>query len=655
MGHRAPIGFVLGLSFLLALVLPSTAIQISDVVNPRQANGGWVSDQANLLSDNAEAQLNALLTQLEENNGAEVAVVTVPDVAPSASPKAFTTELFNTWGIGKEGQDNGVLVMVSKGDRRVEIETGYGMEAILPDAKVGAIIRTEMIPEFKREAYETGIVNGTLAVVLGIAPDLKLPDSISEPLTQKAAALAVARHQEKLYKEEQAKRRLQYQQKREKQRQVERQRQQERSLAEARRRVELEAEQQQRLPLYKQLSVSGGLLSILGLVCFLNRVQSRLKAAQLTPHSLSTGGHSQEQQLNEGVRLQAAAIQLPPLGWSMYSYGGLAGVGLATLSAGLMGWAIVALMRSQTPWILLAIPAAFVGLIKGQSLILRLTACRVAQLQSKFCRQRELKPWSAKTFFKTSSASGCVNSALVVIGILCFLFYTIPALTAATEPSSTFAPDVTSAQISAAFSLVVSIYLANLLRQLWLSFQKQHLEKQTACRDCGFGLGKRGLTLSEQVRKATLHPESLSKAEAIAIDIGNIKYQAYSCQHCHPEQRPGTAYLKRRFRKSKTDCPECKADTLESETTQRKSGDLIHIYYYRTETCHLCGYENIKRWQKRKPKPKVRRSSSSSSSYSSGSSGSYSSGGSAGGSSGGSSGGSFGGGSSGGGGAGGSW
>lgn len=108
----------------LSGILPSQAVEVGAVVNPRQAHGGWVTDQAELLSSDAEAQLNALLSQLESVNGAEVAVVTVPDVAPSPSPKAFTTELFNAWGIGKEGQDNGVLVMVSRGDRPVPILRG---------------------------------------------------------------------------------------------------------------------------------------------------------------------------------------------------------------------------------------------------------------------------------------------------------------------------------------------------------------------------------------------------------------------------------------------------------------------------------------------------------------------------------------------------
>lgn len=158
--------FALGFSLLLSLssLMPSQAIPVSEVPNPRQDNN-WVMDMADVLSPDSEAQLNQMITALEARNGAEIAVVTVPDTQPSATPKAFTTELFNTWGIGKKGEDNGILFLVSKNERRTEIETGYGVESILPDAKVGNILRTQVTPYFKQGNFDTGIVKGTQAII----------------------------------------------------------------------------------------------------------------------------------------------------------------------------------------------------------------------------------------------------------------------------------------------------------------------------------------------------------------------------------------------------------------------------------------------------------------------------------------------------------
>ena len=110
------------------------AITVDEVPNPRATYGGWVSDTADILSDSTEAQLNKMISELEAKNGAEIAVVTVNETAPYPSPKAFTTKLFNHWGIGKKDINNGALYLISVGDRRVEIETGYGLTKIVPDA-----------------------------------------------------------------------------------------------------------------------------------------------------------------------------------------------------------------------------------------------------------------------------------------------------------------------------------------------------------------------------------------------------------------------------------------------------------------------------------------------------------------------------------------
>ena len=160
------------------------AIEVKDVPNPRQINGTWVTDMAGLLDQPTKAQLNSVISQLERKKGTEIAVVTVPETSPSASPKEFTTKLFNYWGIGKKGKDNGVLLLISKGDRRVEIETGYGVEAMLPDAKVGNIINTQITPRFKRGDFKGGTLAGTKALV--VALEAPQPSSVSNKPTPTA-------------------------------------------------------------------------------------------------------------------------------------------------------------------------------------------------------------------------------------------------------------------------------------------------------------------------------------------------------------------------------------------------------------------------------------------------------------------------------------
>ena len=149
----------------IAFPVTSQAITVQEVPNPRQVNNTWVTDKANILSDSTETQLNQMISDLEAKNGSEIAVVTVPDTKPSATPKAFATELFNFWGIGKKGKNNGVLLLISSGEPRVQIETGSGIQSILPDANTVGIIETEITPRFKQQDFDGGTLAGTKALV----------------------------------------------------------------------------------------------------------------------------------------------------------------------------------------------------------------------------------------------------------------------------------------------------------------------------------------------------------------------------------------------------------------------------------------------------------------------------------------------------------
>ncbi|MEM6753648.1 MAG: TPM domain-containing protein [Cyanobacteria bacterium P01_C01_bin.38] len=168
---------IFAVSLVITLILaniPSYALTVNEVPNPRQQNGGWVTDMVDMISPQAETQLNQMISQLEKENGTEIAVVTVPTTKPESTPKAFTTKLFNTWGIGKKGQNNGILFLVSKGDRRTEIETGTGITNELPNAKVSSIIRQQVTPQFKKGEFEAGILAGTKALINELSTDIEI-------------------------------------------------------------------------------------------------------------------------------------------------------------------------------------------------------------------------------------------------------------------------------------------------------------------------------------------------------------------------------------------------------------------------------------------------------------------------------------------------
>ncbi|MGI0485547.1 TPM domain-containing protein, partial [Pantanalinema rosaneae CENA516] len=165
---QACLAIVLGGWMLLGVVLPAGAVPIQQIPNPRQTDGGWVTDMAQLLNPETKRTLNQMISRLEQQNGTEIAVVTVTDTTPATTPKQFATALFNDWGIGKRGQDNGVLLLISRDDRRVEIETGYGIEPILSNQQVGKIIQHEILPHFKYGNFSAGVLSGTWALVTAL-------------------------------------------------------------------------------------------------------------------------------------------------------------------------------------------------------------------------------------------------------------------------------------------------------------------------------------------------------------------------------------------------------------------------------------------------------------------------------------------------------
>lgn len=133
---------------------------VADVPSPRP--DGWVSDQAHVLGAAGKQQLDGLAGRLHTDRGIELAVVTVDSVP--GTPKQFATALFKRWGIGSAATSNGVLVLLVMNKRRLEIETGRGIEAALTSAWLADMQRDRMVPRFKAGDFPGGLVAGLEAV-----------------------------------------------------------------------------------------------------------------------------------------------------------------------------------------------------------------------------------------------------------------------------------------------------------------------------------------------------------------------------------------------------------------------------------------------------------------------------------------------------------
>lgn len=141
------------------------AIRVEDVPNPRLDGSGWVSDNTDSIDPETEARINRMIDEVERDLGVEIAVVTVDRIDDAPTPKDFATALFNRWHIGKADRDNGLLILLVLSQRRLEMETGYGVEAALTDGWLATMQQRSMVPAFRAGNYGAGLEEGVRASI----------------------------------------------------------------------------------------------------------------------------------------------------------------------------------------------------------------------------------------------------------------------------------------------------------------------------------------------------------------------------------------------------------------------------------------------------------------------------------------------------------
>ena len=133
---------------------------------------GRVNDYANMISPATVHQLDAVLGQLERTDSTQIVVLTIPSLEGD-SIEDFSIRVADKWKIGQKGKDNGAILIISKNDRKIRIESGYGLEGSLTDLISGRIIRNVIVPYFKRGDFDTGISSGVLAMIQAVKGEYK--------------------------------------------------------------------------------------------------------------------------------------------------------------------------------------------------------------------------------------------------------------------------------------------------------------------------------------------------------------------------------------------------------------------------------------------------------------------------------------------------
>jgi len=143
-----------------ALVPAAQAVTVEQIPSPRPRS--WVVDLTSTLPPETRQQIDLMGDAVKAQTGAEMAVVVV-DTTEGVPSRDFATRLFNTWGIGERGKDNGLLVFAALADHKAEIVLGNGLDDAVRVQESQIIMQVEMVPRFRTGDPAGAILQGATA------------------------------------------------------------------------------------------------------------------------------------------------------------------------------------------------------------------------------------------------------------------------------------------------------------------------------------------------------------------------------------------------------------------------------------------------------------------------------------------------------------
>jgi len=120
-------------------------------------------DTAGLLTSNQVEEIESFLKELNEKSKVQLALLTIPSLEDEVI-EDYSIRVLKEWKLGDKQANSGALLLIAKNERKVRIDVGYGLEAVVTDAISSRIIRELMGPSFKKNDYFTGIRDGLKAI-----------------------------------------------------------------------------------------------------------------------------------------------------------------------------------------------------------------------------------------------------------------------------------------------------------------------------------------------------------------------------------------------------------------------------------------------------------------------------------------------------------
>jgi uncharacterized protein len=135
---------------------------------------GWINDFEGLYEDEDELVLDSIISIFKSETGVEVAIVTLDTIYTTKDKfDELTLRIANHWGVGEKGKDNGILIGISRGLRKIRINNGLGIEKLISDTETKVIIDNYFIPYFKKGQYYDGTLTGLTELIKLLKTKLK--------------------------------------------------------------------------------------------------------------------------------------------------------------------------------------------------------------------------------------------------------------------------------------------------------------------------------------------------------------------------------------------------------------------------------------------------------------------------------------------------
>lgn len=125
---------------------------------------GYVNDYAGMISPSAKSKIEEELKAFEQSDSTQIVILTIPSLE-GEDLRGFGIKVGDTWKIGQKGKDNGAILIVSKQERKIGIEAGYGLEGKLTDLMSGRIIDGVIKPRFKEGDFDGGFIAGVSSLI----------------------------------------------------------------------------------------------------------------------------------------------------------------------------------------------------------------------------------------------------------------------------------------------------------------------------------------------------------------------------------------------------------------------------------------------------------------------------------------------------------